>query len=142
MRGAALTVLLGCAAALPAWGAAPGAERLAQLRRTSTLEISTVGRKTGKTHTRPIWFVVDGEKLWVQAGQDGKTDWYLNLKKTPDVKLKIGDETFAARAEPVDDPAVVERVHRMFLDKYTSAWLLSFFRSSIGRGRPVGLILQ
>jgi deazaflavin-dependent oxidoreductase (nitroreductase family) len=137
-----LAAALACALAATAWAEAPPAERLAKLRDVSTVEITTVGRKTGKSHTRPVWFVVDGEKLWVQAGKDGKADWYLNLKKTPEVKLEIRDETFTARALPVDEPAVVERVHRMFLDKYTSAWLLSFVRSSIGRGRPVELTLQ
>ena len=135
-------VTLACAVAGAAWAAAPDAERLAKLRDVSTVEISTVGRKTGKIHTRPVWFVVDGDKLWVQAGKDGKADWYRNLKKTPEVKLKIKNETFTASAAPNDDPAVVERVHRMFLDKYTTAWLLSFVRSSIGRGRPVELTLQ
>jgi len=141
MRRATL-LALACVAAAAADAAAPLAERLAKLRDRSTLEITTVGRKTGRSHTRPIWFVVDGETVWVQAGKDGRTDWYLNLKKTPDVTLKIGEERFAARAAPVDDPAVVERVHRMFLDKYTSAWLLSFVPSSIGRGRPVRLTLD
>jgi deazaflavin-dependent oxidoreductase (nitroreductase family) len=134
----ALVSVLPAAASL----AASNAERLAKVRDASTVEISTVGRKTGKTHTRPVWFVVDGERLWVQAGKDGKADWYLNLRKTPQVKLEIRNETFTARAVPNDDPAVVERVHAMFLDKYTSAWLLSFVRSSIGRGRPVELTLE
>ena len=32
-----------------------------------------------------------------------------------------------------------EAIHRLFLKKYTSAWLLSFVGSSIGRGLPVEL---
>lgn len=123
-----------------AWAA--DADRLAKLKDVSTVEITTVGRKTGKAHTKPVWFVVEGDHLWVQAGKEGKADWYLNLKKTPEVKLEIKNETFTAHAKPNDDPATVERIHKMFLDKYTSAWLLSFFRSSIGRGRPVELTLD
>ena len=38
------------------------------------------------------------------------------------------------------DPKRVDEVHRLFLKKYTSAWLLSFVGSSIGRGRPVEVI--
>jgi deazaflavin-dependent oxidoreductase (nitroreductase family) len=82
-----LRVAVACAVAGATCAVAADADRLAKLRNVSTVEISTVGRKTGRTHTVPVWFVVDGDKLWVQAGKDGKADWYLNLKKTPAVKL-------------------------------------------------------
>ena len=57
---------------------------------------------------------------------------------------------FGAPCSHEDDPmralraadelcARVEAIHGLFLKKYTSAWLLSFVGSSIGRGRPVEL---
>jgi deazaflavin-dependent oxidoreductase (nitroreductase family) len=105
----------------------------------STIDITTVGRKSGKEHTKPIWFVVDDGKIVVQAGKDGKTDWYLNLQAKPAAMLRQGEYTFRARPTPVTDPARVEAIHELFLAKYTSAWLLSFVGSSIGRGKPVEL---
>jgi deazaflavin-dependent oxidoreductase (nitroreductase family) len=114
-------------------------ETLDRLKDASRIEIATVGRKTGKVHTRPIWFVVSRGKILVQAGKDGKTDWYLNLIKTPLVTLRQGEYAFRARAVPVTDPARVEEIHRLFVEKYTSAWLLSLVGSSIGQGRPVEL---
>ena len=115
------------------------ATALARIERKSTIELTTTGRKTGKEHTRPIWFVVDDGKIVVQAGKNGKTDWYENLRKTPTATAREGEYTFRVRARPVTAPSQVEAIHRRFLDKYTSAWLLSFFGSSIGRGRPVEL---
>ena len=105
----------------------------------STIELTTTGRKTGKPHTKPIWFVVDGGKLIVQAGKDGKTDWYQNLAQSPTATVRQGDYTFRVRAKRVEDGARVDAIHHLFLQKYTSAWLLSFVGSSIGRGRPVEL---
>jgi deazaflavin-dependent oxidoreductase (nitroreductase family) len=113
---------------------------LERIRDASTIELTTVGRRTGKQHTTPIWFVVSDGKIIVQAGKDGKTDWYQNLRKTPMVNLRQGQYTFRARAVPVADPAQVKRIHGLFTQKYMSARFLSWFGSSIGRGAPVELI--
>jgi deazaflavin-dependent oxidoreductase (nitroreductase family) len=112
---------------------------LERIRDASTVELTTTGRKSGKSHTRPVWFVVDEGKILVQAGKDGKSDWYRNLRQNPVVTVRQGEYQFRTRALPVTDPARVDAIHQLFLKKYTSAWLLSFFGSSIGRGRPVVL---
>jgi deazaflavin-dependent oxidoreductase (nitroreductase family) len=119
---------------LPEVGAALG-----RIAGRSTVDLTTVGRKTGREHTRPVWFVVADGKILVQAGKDGKSDWYQNLRKNPAAVLRVAGFTFRTRAVPVTDPARVEEIHRLFLRKYTSAWVLSFFGSSIGRGQPVEL---
>jgi deazaflavin-dependent oxidoreductase (nitroreductase family) len=119
---------------LPEVGAA-----LEHIRDASTIELTTVGRRTGRQHTTPIWFVVSDGKVLVQAGKDGKTDWYQNLRKTPMVTLRQGAYSFRARAVPVADPVQIERIHRLFRDKYMSARVLSWFGSSIGHGAPVEL---
>jgi deazaflavin-dependent oxidoreductase (nitroreductase family) len=115
------------------------ASALARIKDKSTIELTTTGRKTGKEHTRPVWFVVDDGAIVVQAGKDGKTDWYQNLQKTPAASVRQGEYVFRVRAKAVTDPARVDAIHKLVLDKYTSAWLLSFVGSSIGRGRPVEL---
>src|SRR5437879_1896729 len=80
------------------------------------------------------------DTVLLQAGRDGKTDWYRNLQQNPSVTLHCGSYTFRGRAAVLTDPKRVDEVHRLFLKKYTSAWLLSFVGSSIGRGRPVEVI--
>jgi hypothetical protein len=57
---------------------------------------------------KPIWFVVDGGKIVVQAGKDGKTDWYQNLAESPTATVRQGDYTFRVRAKRVEDSARVE----------------------------------
>ena len=59
----------------------------------SEVQITTIGRKSGKLHTKPIWFVYDHGHFYIQSGKEGKSDWYKNLKKNPELKLKIGDFT-------------------------------------------------
>ena len=116
------------------------ATALERIKDASTIELTTVGRASGKPHTRPIWFVVSEGRILVQAGKSGKTDWYRNLRKNPAVVVHQDGYTLRSRAAVVNDAAQIERIHRLFLAKYTSAWLLSFVGSSIGRGIPVELV--
>jgi deazaflavin-dependent oxidoreductase (nitroreductase family) len=139
MRALAVVLVLGTLAAADEPPLPEVAAALERIKDRSTIELTTTGRKTGKEHTRPVWFVVSEGKILVQAGKKGKSDWYLNLLKTPTAVVRQGEYLFRARAKPVNDPARVEAIHKLFLDKYTSAWLLSFFGLSIGRGHPMEL---
>jgi len=112
---------------------------LDRIKSASTVELITTGRKTGKEHRKPVWFVVDHDAIVVQAGKDGKTDWYRNLQKTPAAVVRQDGYSFRVRAVMVTDPQRVAALHELFTAKYTSAWLLSFLGSRIGRGRPVEL---
>src|SRR5262249_18835564 len=79
------------------------AAALARVQDRSTIELTTTGRKSGNEHTKPIWFVVSDGKIVVQAGKDGKTDWYQNLLKTPTEVAKQDGYLFRVRALPVND---------------------------------------
>jgi len=143
MRGLVPAVAVLLAAAVASHADEPPlpevAAALARIKDASTIELTTTGRKSGKQHMRPIWFVASDDEIVVQAGKDGKTDWYRNLLKTPTASVRQDGYVFRVRATPVTDAARVEAIHKLFVQKYTSAWLLSFLGSSIGRGRPVEL---
>jgi hypothetical protein len=136
---AALAVVL-VASVVPAADTDPRVTAaLERIKDESTIELVTTGRKSGKQHVRPIWFVVGLGKVLVQAGKDGKTDWYLNLVKNPEAILRALDVKLRVRATPVTDAKRIAEVHRLFLKKYMTARVLSWFGSSIGRGKPVEL---
>ncbi len=108
----------------------------------STAEITTTGRKSGKPHTKPIWFVYDQGHLYLQSGKEGKSDWYLNLKKNPQLGLKIGDLTFSGKARFVEDAQETERIHGLFSSKYLLARAAGVVGSSIGHGKPIEIEIQ
>jgi deazaflavin-dependent oxidoreductase (nitroreductase family) len=105
----------------------------------STLELTTVGRKSGKPHTATVWFVYeDGAHcLYVQSGKGGETDWYLNLLKTAAVTVKIGDRRLRGHAAAIDDAAETARVHDLFKRKYLTARIMSWFGGGFGAGKVV-----
>jgi deazaflavin-dependent oxidoreductase (nitroreductase family) len=103
----------------------------------STVEITTIGRKSGKPHTKPVWFVYDQGHFYLQSGKGGKSDWYQNLQKNPQVTLKIGTLTFSGKARFIEDPQESERIHGLFSSKYLLARAAGVVGSSIGHGKVV-----
>ena len=115
---------------------------LEKVANESTVEITTTGRKSGKAHTKPIWFVYDQGRLYLQSGKEGKSDWYQNLTKDPQMTLKIGTVTFQGKAKFIDDQNETERIHGLFSAKYIGARLAGMVGSSIGHGKAVEVELQ
>lgn len=103
----------------------------------STLDITTIGRKSGKPRTKTIWFVYDQGRLYVQSGQDGKTHWYRNLQQTPEMQLAIGALRLTGRAKFVADAEETARVHALFRSKYAFARVAGLVGASIGHGKVV-----
>jgi len=115
---------------------------LEKVANESTVDITTTGRKSGKAHTKPIWFVYDQGRLYLQSGKEGKSDWYQNLKKNPQMTLKIGSISFPGKAKFIDDEKETERIHSLFSAKYIGARLAGMVGSSIGHGKAVEVELQ
>jgi deazaflavin-dependent oxidoreductase (nitroreductase family) len=115
----------------------PTRAELEKVADQSNVEITTIGRKSGKPHTKPIWFVYDQGHLYLQSGGEGRTDWYLNLKKNPQITLKIDTVTVTGKVKFIDDPKETERIHELFRTKYLTARIAGAVGSSIGHGRAV-----
>jgi deazaflavin-dependent oxidoreductase (nitroreductase family) len=108
----------------------------------STVELTTLGRKSGNPHTKPIWFVYDQGHFYLQSGKEGKTDWYQNLRKNPQLTLKIGTVTANGKAKFINDANETERIHELFSKKYLTARIAGAVGSSIGHGKAVEVELQ
>jgi deazaflavin-dependent oxidoreductase (nitroreductase family) len=104
---------------------------LARLRRVAgkqTTRLTHFGRKTGKPHEVTIWFVLDGDRLYIGTA-NVKRRWVRNVQKTPKIKLSIGGEIFDGNARFLTDRAEHERAMGAIRRKY---WM---FRPIIGLGR-------
>ena len=65
------------------------------------LLLTTAGARSGRLHTVPLGYLVDGERLIIAAsllGADYHPAWYYNLLAHPKVTIELGDETFEATA--------------------------------------------
>jgi deazaflavin-dependent oxidoreductase (nitroreductase family) len=83
------------------------ADALARLKRLagrSTLILTHYGRKTGNPHEVKIWFVVDGDNVFIGTA-NVEHQWVKNVQKNPRIKLCVGREKFDAEARFLADPA-------------------------------------
>lgn len=71
------------------------------MHRERLLLLTTTGAHTGDSHTTPMMFHSDGDRVLVMASNAGARkppDWYANLLAHPSVRVEIGDESYAATA--------------------------------------------
>ena len=74
------------------------------MHRERLVLLTTTGRRSGRPHTAPVMFHRDGDRILVIASGAGSPQhphWYLNLVADPAVTVEIGDESYAAVAEPL-----------------------------------------
>jgi hypothetical protein len=99
--------------------------RLGAVADRGTLRITTRGRRTGKPHTVTIWFVVDGETIFLGT-LDADRDWVRNLQKGPDVVLEVNGLRLRGQATTISDAALEGRVRDLLAQKYWMAWIGSW----------------
>jgi deazaflavin-dependent oxidoreductase (nitroreductase family) len=94
--------------------------------------LTTVGRVTGRPHEIEIWFALDGTTLYMLSGSD-RSDWVKNLRKTPEVEVRIADDTFDGRARVAEDEREDELARRLLVEKYerTPGSLSNWRRSAL-----------
>jgi deazaflavin-dependent oxidoreductase (nitroreductase family) len=88
------------------------------LQGSNEIEITVTGRTSGRSLTYPVWFALDGDKLYLIPVKGSDTNWYKNLRKTPTIRLEARGKTFTASARLLTDEAQIGKVLEKFRDKY------------------------
>jgi deazaflavin-dependent oxidoreductase (nitroreductase family) len=68
---------------------------------SSTLLLTTTGRRSGAPRTIPLIYGRDGDDLLVVASKGGAAvppAWYLNLEHEPEAEVQVKGDRFRARA--------------------------------------------
>ena len=79
---------------------------LTALQGSSEIEITVTGRTSGRSLSYPIWFALEGEKLYLIPVKGSDTEWYKNLHKRPSIRLTARGKTFTTSATPITDEAI------------------------------------
>jgi deazaflavin-dependent oxidoreductase (nitroreductase family) len=88
-----------------------------RLSRYRQIKISAIGRKSGKTISVAVWFVLEGEKLYLLPVQGSDTQWYRNVLKNPSIRIDARGTEAGFRAVPVTDANTVQSVIEKFREK-------------------------
>lgn len=93
-----------------------------RLSRSSEINITVTGRKSGRTISNPIWFVFDKDrdkdKLYLLPVKGSETQWYKNVLKNPSIQIDARGADVAVQAVPITDVKQVSSVIEMFRAKY------------------------
>ncbi|MGA2856709.1 MAG: nitroreductase/quinone reductase family protein [Candidatus Sulfotelmatobacter sp.] len=89
-----------------------------RLSRFREIKISVTGRKSGRTISNPVWFVLDGDKLYLLPVQGSDTQWYKNVLKNPSIRIDARGAEAELKAVPITDAKQVPSVVEKFRSKY------------------------
>ena len=89
-----------------------------RLSRSSEINISVTGRKSGRTISNPVWFVAEDGKLYLLPVKGSDTQWYKNVLKKPSIRVQAGDAEAEFKVVPVSDAKQVSSVVERFRAKY------------------------
>jgi hypothetical protein len=89
-----------------------------RLSRSREIEISVIGRKSGRVISIPVWFVSEDDKLYLLPVQGSDTQWYENALKNRSIRVNARDAQGEFDAVPITDSKVISSVVEKFREKY------------------------
>ncbi len=99
-------------------------DRLARYRQ---IKLSVIWRKSGQPISIPVWFVLEGEELYLLPVQGSGKEWYRNLLKNPSIRIDTRGVGAEFRATPVTDAKAVKSVIEKFREKYTAKDMKKYY---------------
>jgi hypothetical protein len=89
-----------------------------RLDRASEITLSVKGRKSGRDIPRPVWFVHEGNTLYLLPVQGSDTNWYNNFVANQTLKISVSGEEIPATGKPITDSNRVDQIVGKFKSKY------------------------
>ena len=89
-----------------------------RLSRSREVKISVTGRKSGRAISIPVWFVLDGEKLYLLPVHGSETQWYRNVIKNPLLRIGAAGADAEFKVVPITNASQVLSVVEKFRARY------------------------
>jgi len=93
------------------------AQRLAKIAPLHTITLTHYGRKSGKPYDVIIWFVVEGERMYLGTANKSR-NWVRNIMVKPNVVIKAGDENFIGTVSEISEQSERDYVMGLVQRKY------------------------
>jgi deazaflavin-dependent oxidoreductase (nitroreductase family) len=82
------------------------------------IKLTVIGRKSGRMITNPIWFVFEGNKLYLLPVKGSDTQWYNNVLKNPQIHIDARGAAADLQAIQITEEKEVLSVIEKFRTKY------------------------
>jgi hypothetical protein len=98
-----------------------------RLSRHREVKISVTGRNSGRTISIPVWFVLEGEKLYLLPVLGSDTQWYKNVLKNPSIGIDARGAEAKLQVVPITDAKEVSSVVEKFRAKYGASDVKKYY---------------
>ncbi len=98
-----------------------------RLSRYRQIKINVIGRKSGRTISIPVWFVLDGENLYLLPVEGSDTQWYKNLLSNQSIRIDARGPKAEFNAVPITDAKQVSSVVARFRAKYGASDVKKYY---------------
>jgi Domain of unknown function (DUF385). len=70
------------------------------LDRSEEIELIVKGRKSGKSISRPVWFVHKDNIVYLLPVNGSNTEWYKNVLHNPSMKISVNKKRIPRKRQP------------------------------------------
>jgi deazaflavin-dependent oxidoreductase (nitroreductase family) len=84
--------------------------------------LTTRGRVTGRPHEIEIWFAQRGSTIYMLSGGGRSADWVKNLLASPEVEVRIREQSYAGVARLVEEPTEDTWARSALFEKYDGSY--------------------
>ena len=91
------------------------------------VDLTVTERASGRESTRPVWFVQDGDTLYLLPARGSDTPGLKSVLKTSRVRVSAGEDSVEATARPITDPERVRDVVERFRAKYGADRMTKYY---------------
>ena len=92
------------------------------------LQITVIGRKSGREFSTPVWFVREGKTVFLMPVRGSKNQWYKNVMKSRRIKISSGKVSLELVAKPINDSKRVASVADKFRKKHGLADVKKYYK--------------
>lgn len=97
------------------------------LSKSNEITITVTGRKSGRSISNPVWFVLDENKLYLLPVGGSGTQWYKNVLKNSRMQITASGAEGKFKAVPITDNKQVSSVVERFRKKYGASDVKKYY---------------
>jgi hypothetical protein len=98
------------------------------LDKSGEIDLIVTGRISGEEIPRPVWFVNEGDILYLLPVQGSNTNWYKNVQKNPRVKIFTnGQQIITGKVKAITDTNKVKEVVEKFRSKHGASDVKKYY---------------
>lgn len=98
-----------------------------QLSQSDEINLAVTGRRSGRSISVPVWFVLDNTKLYLLPVHGSDTQWYKNVLSKPSIRIDARGAAAELDVAPITDTAEVSSVVEKFRAKYGASDVKKYY---------------